>query len=267
MFFWASMPLAGIFCFPRAGEFWDGNLLLRCQRLAIVGPVQGVVGLAADIFILVLPLPIVYKMNLAPRRKIGLAAVFLAGVLYVSLRSAGPVHADPEQCRHCQCCIIILPSSHLQRARHFLVYSEHMGMRVSGIQILDHHDRTGFLTKRLTSSSAWQKVMSPLSSAAHPPSPLFGPILLRNRPFMLVFGPVVSSQVQRAPPVRKPQVPVSPKSPCHFPPPHIMRTITTTTMNSTMWPILHLMRMPIPVERSHLSKQKLPSSRPLLLRR
>lgn len=96
MFYWASMPLAGIFCFPRAGEFWDGNLLLRCQRLAIVGPVQGVVGLAADIFILVLPLPVVYKLNLAPRRKIGLAAVFLAGVLYVSLGSARRLNADLE---------------------------------------------------------------------------------------------------------------------------------------------------------------------------
>lgn len=46
-------------------------------------PIHGAVGLAADIFIFILPLPIIYQLNLSTRRKIGLATVFLTGVLYV----------------------------------------------------------------------------------------------------------------------------------------------------------------------------------------
>ena len=72
--------------------------MTRCSTLASMGPVQGAVGVAADIFILVLPLPIVYELNLEPQRKVGLAAVFLAGVLYASLSpdSSMRVHADVE---------------------------------------------------------------------------------------------------------------------------------------------------------------------------
>lgn len=96
LFFWANIPLAGIFCTPRVGETWNVTVLRRCQGLAVVGPVQGVVGVVADIFILVLPLPVIYKLNLAPKRKVGLAAVFMVGVLYGSSKPASLVHTDLE---------------------------------------------------------------------------------------------------------------------------------------------------------------------------
>ena len=47
-----------------------------------MGPVFGSVGLAADIFLLVLPLPIIFRLNLATGRKIALAAVFMMGTLW-----------------------------------------------------------------------------------------------------------------------------------------------------------------------------------------
>jgi len=84
MFYWANTPLAGVYCTPRHGGPWDFSVLVRCSKLAVMGPIQGAVGLAADIFILVLPLPIVYGLNLPPQKKFGLFLIFLMGVLYVS---------------------------------------------------------------------------------------------------------------------------------------------------------------------------------------
>ena len=46
-----------------------------------MAPIQGAVGLAADLLILGLPLPIVYGLNTSTPKKIGLCIVFLMGIL------------------------------------------------------------------------------------------------------------------------------------------------------------------------------------------
>jgi hypothetical protein len=48
------------------------------------GPYQGAIGIAADIFILCLPIPMLRKLNLPTRKKYSLGIVFLVGILYVS---------------------------------------------------------------------------------------------------------------------------------------------------------------------------------------
>ena len=50
-----------------------------------MAPIQGAVGIAADCFLLILPLPILRRLQMARSRKVGLFIVFLVGILYVSL--------------------------------------------------------------------------------------------------------------------------------------------------------------------------------------
>lgn len=80
-FYWSMIPLAGVYCVPKIGHPWDMSLLASCGKLGVIAPIQGAVGLAADLFILVLPIPILWNLNLPLRKKIGVAVVFLAGVL------------------------------------------------------------------------------------------------------------------------------------------------------------------------------------------
>ena len=76
-----NIPLAAVWCTPRNGGPWDRSVTVRCRQLAILGPIHGAVSIAADLVIIVLPLPIIYQLQLKTRQKIGLAAVFLMGSL------------------------------------------------------------------------------------------------------------------------------------------------------------------------------------------
>ncbi|KAL8906166.1 MAG: hypothetical protein Q9207_002199 [Kuettlingeria erythrocarpa] len=81
--YWANSPLAGAFCAPHHGDAWDLRVLQKCERLSVMGPIHGVVGLAADLLILVLPLPVIYSLHLPRPKKIGLFMVFLTGAFAV----------------------------------------------------------------------------------------------------------------------------------------------------------------------------------------
>lgn len=79
---WITVPLHTIYCTPRHGARWDPSVLSRCQRVAVVGIVQGTFHVIFDIFIIVLPLPVIFNLNLEFRKKLGLAAVFMTGFMY-----------------------------------------------------------------------------------------------------------------------------------------------------------------------------------------
>lgn len=79
--YWTSPVLAGAYNTPRNGGSWTLEVVLRAETLSILGPIYGAFTLAADILLLGLPLPIVCRLNLEKRRKLGLCTVFVAGVL------------------------------------------------------------------------------------------------------------------------------------------------------------------------------------------
>ncbi|RDL41443.1 uncharacterized protein BP5553_01422 [Venustampulla echinocandica] len=91
LFYWANTPLAGVFCVPHNGDPWDDRILTSCSKLAMMGPIQGAVGLAADLFILILPLPSMCGLTLPFGKKVGVMVVFLAGFLAV-VASAVSLH-------------------------------------------------------------------------------------------------------------------------------------------------------------------------------
>ena len=83
-----SPILAVIYCTPRPGGHWDLGVELKCGDLAFLAIMNGVFNLLSDLLIIVLPLPILYRLNLATKKKYGLAVVFLAGILYDILAPA-----------------------------------------------------------------------------------------------------------------------------------------------------------------------------------
>lgn len=71
-----------ILMIPRPGQ----NLLaafrsLNTAKSISLSVAQSVAGVAIDFFIFCLPIPVVWKLQLPPRRKIGVLAVFMSGLL------------------------------------------------------------------------------------------------------------------------------------------------------------------------------------------
>ena len=83
LFYWAQLALSGAFCTPHKGETWDSDVLIRCSDLSVMGVILGAVGVASDLVLLVLPLPVVYGLHLPPKKKLGLLVIFLMSGLYV----------------------------------------------------------------------------------------------------------------------------------------------------------------------------------------
>lgn len=208
LFYFVNIPLLGVYCVPRSGEGWDIQLMLRCAKTSIMAPILGAVSIAADVFILFLPLPIVLRLNLAPKRKLGLALVFLAGVLYVMLQIAKAIFANTEKRPHCQLCILLLPDWYLQRRGQILEYDQCQCLHVSETPRFNRRDSFRLFAfsdlilhnerRELTLSIAWQKAMSPLWSAVRLPSIRSGQTVSPNRPFILAFDLVRFSLGHRA---------------------------------------------------------------------
>ncbi|MCJ1310158.1 hypothetical protein MMC25_003819 [Agyrium rufum] len=81
LLYWVETPLSIAFCAPPLHGAWDFAALSKCGEIAVMGPIHGATGVVADLLLLVLPFPILATLNLAPRKKVGLAIVFMTGIL------------------------------------------------------------------------------------------------------------------------------------------------------------------------------------------
>lgn len=85
LFYSMYFVVAGTYCIPRKGEAWGGASFQRCSTSAWIHLVVGVFSCVADIFILVLPFPIVLRLHITVAKKITLSIVFGLGIILVGL--------------------------------------------------------------------------------------------------------------------------------------------------------------------------------------
>ena len=60
LFYWVNVSLSGAWCTPRNGGPWYLSVATRCSQLAVTGPIQGAIGVVADLVIILLPVPVIY---------------------------------------------------------------------------------------------------------------------------------------------------------------------------------------------------------------
>lgn len=79
----SSIPLYATLCHPVIGQQWDIAMLNeRCAHpTSLHTIIIGAIGTALDIYIRVLPLPLIFRLHLEMRRRFGLALVFMEGLL------------------------------------------------------------------------------------------------------------------------------------------------------------------------------------------
>lgn len=53
----------------------------RCQKTLTIGVIQSAVGIASDFYLLIIPIPAVYALQMPLRKKIGVIGIFMSGLL------------------------------------------------------------------------------------------------------------------------------------------------------------------------------------------
>ncbi|KAL2047262.1 hypothetical protein N7G274_001281 [Stereocaulon virgatum] len=77
-----SIIVASALCAPRKHEsFGSFSLLDRCAQTKTWAVVQGVLNVCLDFYILYLPVPLVWKLQMEIRRKLGVMAIFMTGFI------------------------------------------------------------------------------------------------------------------------------------------------------------------------------------------
>lgn len=71
-----------ILCVPRPGEAWTSKSeVARCEPSRIVGYVQGAFSIISDVYIFILPIPVIWHLHLSKRKRYGVIGVFSTGLL------------------------------------------------------------------------------------------------------------------------------------------------------------------------------------------
>ncbi|OTA55245.1 hypothetical protein K449DRAFT_306030, partial [Hypoxylon sp. EC38] len=84
LLYFANIPLSSVLSAPHVGETWASVLLSgRPQKELIWGVVQSAVGTVLDIFIFVLPIPVILRLQLSTKKKVQLLAVFTTALVGV----------------------------------------------------------------------------------------------------------------------------------------------------------------------------------------
>jgi hypothetical protein len=82
LFYVASIITHMILCIPRQSESWTSlKFATRCEKSIIQGLLHGVFGVVSDIYIFILPLPVVFGLQMSRKKKWGVIAIFFTGFL------------------------------------------------------------------------------------------------------------------------------------------------------------------------------------------
>lgn len=78
----SNMTFNAILCSPKIGHPWNLAAGENCVRTGVFAVVLGSTNLILDIFLLILPVPVIVSMQLSVKKKVGTLAVFMAGLLW-----------------------------------------------------------------------------------------------------------------------------------------------------------------------------------------
>ncbi|KAJ5103607.1 integral membrane PTH11-like protein [Penicillium argentinense] len=89
IFLWfCAMEISlGLECRP-IQVFWDASVKGKCNNLVALTYFTNIVNLVADIWIFILPLPVIYKLQISISRKIGLSFLFGVGLATCAISAA-----------------------------------------------------------------------------------------------------------------------------------------------------------------------------------
>ena len=83
LIYWPNIGLNSYFCAPKPGEPWGLAALATCSKTTVWGVIQGSLAVVLDIYLFILPMPVLARLHLKRSKKVGVMAVFGTAALYV----------------------------------------------------------------------------------------------------------------------------------------------------------------------------------------
>ena len=78
-----NIPFEAYYCAPSPSGSWGDMFSIgpKCYHSIILGLVQGSLSVALDLFLLILPMPVVMTLQMSSKKRVGALAVLMTGVL------------------------------------------------------------------------------------------------------------------------------------------------------------------------------------------
>lgn len=81
-FYVATGVYFGYACLPGQDETWLlASLAQRCHDVTVLELPQGIFGLLSDLYLYILPIPVIMRLNFGRKKKVGTLAIFGTGLL------------------------------------------------------------------------------------------------------------------------------------------------------------------------------------------
>lgn len=84
-FYSVQIIMTSYFCAPRLGKPWGVGTALRCPGIGTWTSIQGPLNVFIDLYIFLLPIPVIMKLHLSMKKRLGLTGIFLTAGLYALL--------------------------------------------------------------------------------------------------------------------------------------------------------------------------------------
>ena len=82
--YWSSIPVETVTSAPRVGQPWNIETINRKNKIATTYSIfQGVFSVALDLYIFLLPIPVLMKLQMSLRRRCSILGVFGTAILLV----------------------------------------------------------------------------------------------------------------------------------------------------------------------------------------
>lgn len=77
-----NIPIEAVYCAPSAGKGWTlAEIAPKCGKTLYLAVVQGPLNVLVDLFIFILPIPVVLGLQMSSRKQLAVLSVFLTGLL------------------------------------------------------------------------------------------------------------------------------------------------------------------------------------------
>ena len=82
LLYWSGIPIVSYYCTPRIGKPWDPFAIARsCTNFTTYTVIQSVLSVALDLYVFILPIPIVVKLQMSPKRRLSVLGIFGTAIL------------------------------------------------------------------------------------------------------------------------------------------------------------------------------------------
>jgi hypothetical protein len=82
--YWSLVPVSVVYNFPHGpNERWDLAMTVGSAPAQVPFVIMGVISVVSDVYIFVLPLPVLLRLHVSWRRKLGLCLVFMTAIMFV----------------------------------------------------------------------------------------------------------------------------------------------------------------------------------------